>query len=95
MTRKNHADYQIRSTKQKKKKVPTQEKEKTNLKIVVGEIQGGDMAKGHADVWDNVHGQATHVKLLVLELLLIMLSMLSSSSSCCCSKPNSLEMAMP
>jgi hypothetical protein len=76
MTRKNHADYQIRSTKQKKRIiVPTQEKEKTNLKIVVGEIQGGDMAKGHGDVWDNVHGQATHVKLLVLELLLIMLCM--------------------
>jgi hypothetical protein len=72
----------------------TREGNKAYLEIVVGEVQGGDVAERHGDVWDGVHGQTTHVQLLILELLLIMLYMLCSSS-CCCSETNSFEMAMP
>lgn len=64
----------------------------TYLEIVVGEVQGGDVAKGHGEVRDSVHGQAAHVQLLLLDLLLVMLSVLQPSS---CSCPERHDVGMP
>ena len=70
------------------------EEKRTYLEIVVGEVQGGDVAKGRGEVRDSVHGQAAHVQLLLLDLLLVMLPMLEPSS-CSCSKRHDVGMPMP